>query len=98
MKKFEEFHKRTLGSGKNPYTVNFFTFSGHGLEYDGDAIAVIPEFSDDKTEVKNARFINMSGLARRFAGINYTLNIFILSQCRIYLSEEDIHKIKNSNG
>ena len=83
MNKFEEFYKRTPGAGKNPYTVNVFTFSGHGIEYDGDAIAVIPEFLDDKAEEKTARYINMSGLARKFAGIDNTLNIFILSQCRL---------------
>jgi hypothetical protein len=35
--------KHSLGIGKNPYTVNLITFSGHGVDYEGDAIAVIPE-------------------------------------------------------
>ncbi len=30
--------------GSNPFTVNIITFSGHGITFDGDAIAVIPEF------------------------------------------------------
>jgi hypothetical protein len=32
----------SLGRGANPYTVNVITFSGHGFEYGGDAIAIIP--------------------------------------------------------
>jgi uncharacterized protein YihD (DUF1040 family) len=45
----EEFLKATdnmlnkcAGAGKNPYTVNLITFSGHGITYGGDAIAIIP--------------------------------------------------------
>jgi len=37
---------RSDGIGKNPYTVNVITYSGHGITFDGDAIAVIPEFQD----------------------------------------------------
>jgi hypothetical protein len=37
------------GYGDNPYVVNFITFSGHGITFDGDAIAVIPEY-EDKTK------------------------------------------------
>lgn len=29
--------------GENPYVVNFITFSGHGITFDEDAIAVIAE-------------------------------------------------------
>ncbi len=32
------------GLGNNPYTVNVITFSGHGITFRGDAIAVIPEY------------------------------------------------------
>lgn len=32
--------------GKNPFTVNIITYSGHGITFDGDAIAAIPEFKD----------------------------------------------------
>ncbi len=32
------------GKGQNPYTLNVVTFSGHGFTFDGDAIAVIPEY------------------------------------------------------
>ena len=32
------------GKGNNPYVVNVITFSGHGITFDGDAIAVIPEY------------------------------------------------------
>ena len=35
----------------------------------------------------------MSGFARKFAQIKYSLNIFILSMCRITLSDEDQKKI-----
>ena len=39
----EKLLNRSHGLGKNPYTVNVITFSGHGFDYGGDAIAVIPE-------------------------------------------------------
>ncbi len=29
--------------GYGPFIVNVVTFSGHGITFDGDAIAVIPE-------------------------------------------------------
>ena len=29
---------------KNPFAVNVITYSGHGITFDGDAIAAIPEF------------------------------------------------------
>ncbi len=35
------------GVGKNPFTVNVITFSGHGITYSGDAIAVIPEYEGE---------------------------------------------------
>lgn len=34
------------GIGKNPFVVNIVTYSGHGITFDGDAIAVIPEYQD----------------------------------------------------
>jgi hypothetical protein len=43
MKKIDVLFDRTLGVGLNPYTVNVITFSGHGIDISGDAIAVIPE-------------------------------------------------------
>jgi hypothetical protein len=70
------------GVGINPYSVNVVTFSGHGLTFDGDAIAVIPDIHAG-SDVKVPRFINMSGLARKFASIENTINIFILSMCRV---------------
>lgn len=30
------------GKGLNPYVVNFISFSGHGVEINGDAIGLIP--------------------------------------------------------
>jgi hypothetical protein len=68
----------------NPFSVNVITFSGHGIMFDGDAIAVIPEYEQTfKGNSKILRFINFSDWARRFAEINNTLSIFILSMCRI---------------
>ena len=80
------------GIGKNPFVVNVITFSGHGITFDGDAIAVIPQYdeeqkSDDKPKV--VRFINMSDWARRFAEIKNTLTIFILSMCRIEVEKNE---------
>jgi hypothetical protein len=72
------------GIGENPYVVNFITFSGHGITYDGDAIGVIPEYEDkNKKEKKVIRFINFSDWARGFAEIKNTLTFFILNMCRI---------------
>ena len=34
--------------GKNPWRVNFITYSGHGYTFNGDAIAVIPEYDNKK--------------------------------------------------
>jgi hypothetical protein len=96
---------RCDGKGKNPFIVNVITYSGHGITYDGDAIAVIPEYQSetDKMEIV-FRFINFSEWARRFAEINNTLTIFILSMCRIYVdkfckvkdySMEEYHKVKD---
>lgn len=56
-----------------------YHISGHGFEFHGDDISVIPEFPEDGAEEKIARFINISGLARKFAGVKNTLNIFLLS-------------------
>jgi len=72
------------GKGRNPFVVNVITFSGHGITFDGDAIAVIPEYNDNSNkDEKDIRFINLSDWARRFAEIKYTLSIFILSMCRV---------------
>ncbi len=72
--------KSKNNSSENLLTVNFISFSGHGLTYDGDSIGVIPQ---KKNDVMTTRFINFSGIARKFASINNTLNIFILSMCRV---------------
>ncbi len=70
------------------------TFSGHGFTFDGDAIAVIPEYPSNPAdaEYKHLRYINMSGLARKFAAVDHTLNIFILSMCRELLDENKVKK------
>lgn len=34
------------GIGYNPYIVNVITYSGHGITFQGDAIAAIPEYKD----------------------------------------------------
>ena len=36
------------GKGRtNPFTINVITYSGHGITFDGDAIAAIPEYQDE---------------------------------------------------
>ncbi len=39
-------YKKCDGKGQNPFVVNVITFSGHGITFDGDAIAVIPEYPE----------------------------------------------------
>ena len=74
---------RCDGIGKNPFAVNFITYSGHGITFDGDAIAAIPEFEDKTKSQKVLWFINLTDWAWRFAEKKNTLTIFILSMCRI---------------
>lgn len=74
------------GKGKNPFIVNVITFSGHGITFDGDAIAVIPEY-EREDQKKVVRFINFSDWARGFAEKSNTLSIFILSMCRVEIKE-----------
>jgi hypothetical protein len=54
------------GIGKNPYVVNVITFSGHSISLNGETIFVVPETEAGGTQ-KIARFINVSGLARKFS-------------------------------
>jgi hypothetical protein len=88
------------GWGSNPYTVNVITFSGHGITFDGDAIAVIPEYKAKPAiegEKKVLRFINLTEWARKFSEKRNTLTIFILSMCRINVKEADKKKIYFNN-
>jgi hypothetical protein len=71
---------KCVGSGTNPFTVNVITFSGHGFTFNGDSIAVIPQSPKDSP--KEARFLNLSGLARKFAAKKYTFTLIIASMCR----------------
>jgi hypothetical protein len=60
------------GKGINPFIVNVITYSGHGIHFDGDAIAAIPEYEEEiksDFDPKVVRFINFSDWARRFAEI-----------------------------
>jgi hypothetical protein len=47
LKELEDVISRCDGIGKNPFVVNFITYSGHGITFDGEAIAAIPEFQDE---------------------------------------------------
>ncbi len=78
----DELFAKCSGFGTNPYSVNVITYSGHGITFDGDAIAVIPEIQPEALNLV-PRFINMSGLARKFASVENTINIFLLSMCRV---------------
>lgn len=77
----EEMLKSCSGIGNNPFCVNIITLTSHGITLEGDAIAVIPQLLEDES-MSEPRFINMSGIARKFASIPNTLNIFIMSMCR----------------
>ena len=86
VEQLEKMYDRCDGIGENPFTVNVITFSGHGITFDGDAIAGIPEYeTKDKDQGKVLRFINFTAWARKFAERKNTLTIFILSMCRIQL-------------
>ena len=78
--------KKCIGEGSNPYTVNVISFSGHGINVEGDAIAVIPENLGEN--MAEAHFINLSTIAREFASCKNTLTIFLCSMCRIELPKE----------
>jgi hypothetical protein len=68
--------------GKN-FSINVISFHGHGINFNGDPIAVISE--ETKDGEFEARFINMGGVARKFAAIKNTINIFLMSMCRVEL-------------
>ncbi len=63
----------------NPYVVNVITFTGYGFTLGGDYIFIVPETSEKDRLVKLVRFINVSGLARKFASRKFALNLFILN-------------------
>ena len=62
IKKFEEMLSHCKVKGNNPYFVNVITFSGHGITYQNEAIAVISEeIKGEDGEVKRVfLFINIS--------------------------------------
>ncbi len=91
MKQIEKMIGWSSAPSRNPYKVNVITFSGHGIAVDRDAIAVIPQKVGDK---KEARFINMSGLARRFAEKEFTINFFLMSMCRIIKDSDSFAHLK----
>lgn len=68
--KLEKMYSECDGWGNNPFSVNVITFTGHGITFDGDAIAVIPEYQEkpiDEGQKKVLRFINLSDWARKFS-------------------------------
>ena len=76
------------GKGINPYVVNFVSFSGHGVEINGDAIALIPmqkvsstaEWPYEKTSYISC--LNISMWARKFSQKNGSVNIFLFNASR----------------
>lgn len=65
MQQIEVLFNSTLSIGKNPFTVNVISFSGNGFHYNGDEIGIIPDKNNEGDF--EVRFINFSGLARKFA-------------------------------
>ena len=41
-KKLDEIYSNKNENKENPFKVNVISFSGHGITFEGDAIAVIP--------------------------------------------------------
>ena len=78
LEKIDQMLGACQGIGKNPFVVNVITFSGHSICSNGDVIFVVPETEASGTH-KISRFINVSGLARKFAETKYILNIFIMN-------------------
>ena len=89
MKQIDDCLNRINPYARIPYSVNVITFSGHGIQVDGEAIAVIPEVEKGSNEGQ-LRFINMSGIARKFSSKEYSLNIFLLSMCRLTLPDSKL--------
>jgi hypothetical protein len=44
--KLDDMEKKCDGLGDNPFVVNVVTFTGHGITFNDDAIALIPEYED----------------------------------------------------
>ena len=61
------------GRGLNPHVVNFISFSGHGVEINGDAIGLIPMQKDTPTaefpllKTSYMYCLNISMWARKFS-------------------------------
>jgi hypothetical protein len=70
--------------GTNPFTVNVISYSGHGFTCDGQTIAVIPQINNESKQ-KELRFLNLSGIARKFSETAYTITFIIASMCRLLL-------------
>ena len=72
----------TQNKGLNPFTVNFFSFCGHGLiNSRNEAIFLIPQYvgEDDNWVLKT---LNVDLEAKRFATKENSINIFLFSACR----------------
>lgn len=93
MENVEKMLDKCIQNAHNPFTVNVITFSGHGLTYNGDAIAVIPETSLEDPKIKVPRYINMSGIARKFAAKKNTFTLIIASMCRGIYNNDKIFTI-----
>ena len=93
MKQIDDCFIRINPYPRIPYSVNVITFSGHGYHIDGDAIAIIPEVDKETQMNGQLRFINMSGIARKFASKKYSLNIFLLSMCRVFFPESKLQNL-----
>ena len=97
MKSFDELYQtsKTASLGRiSPWSVNVVTYSGHGITYEGDAVAIIPQKTlnpETKTFFYKPRFINMSGFARKLASNDFSVNIFLMSMCRL------IHRYGNND-
>lgn len=102
MAEIDDLYTMSRDQGINPYKVNVITFCGHGITHpNGDAIGIVYDTifakgDDGKPLPPNSllRFINFDSLARKFAALENTITVFVLSMCRSLLTPEELNIVQ----
>lgn len=85
--------------GKFPYTVNFFSFCGHGaLNEKKETLFIVPITPRDGGKAlfdeRFYKFINIEQIATKFSEKEHSLNIFLVSACRTKLNDWQTEQYK----